>query len=70
MKKITLTLLGMVLTISSTFAKEPLLDTYNMNRAYEDGNKGNYTEALGFFDKELTDNPQNGYAHLGKVTFF
>lgn len=54
----------------SASAKDNFRETYNMNRAYEEGNKGNYTEALVFFDKELKEHPKNGYAHLGKAAIY
>lgn len=70
MKKLIFTLLAVVLTIGVATAKESLLYTYNMNRAYEEGNKGNYIGALEFFDKELKEHPKNGYAYLGKAAIF
>lgn len=70
MKKLIFALLTVVLAIGVATAKESLLDTYNMNRAYEEGNKGNHTGALEFFDKELKEHPKNGYAHLGKAAIF
>ena len=70
MKQILLSLVLAIMTIGSAIAKESLIDTYNMNRAYEEGNKGNYTEALEFFDKELKEHPKNGYAHLGKAAIY
>ena len=70
MKKLIFALLTVVFTIGVATAKGSLLDTYNMNRAYEEGNKGNLTGALEFFDKELKEHPKNGYAHLGKAAIF
>lgn len=70
MKKLIFALLAVVLAIGVATAKESLLDTYNMNRAYEEGNKGNHTGALEFFNKELKEHPKNGYAHLGKAAIF
>ncbi|WP_305156462.1 tetratricopeptide repeat protein [uncultured Muribaculum sp.] len=70
MKKLIFALLTVVLAIGIATAKESLLDTYNMNRAYEEGNKGNHAGALDFFDKELKEHPKNGYAHLGKAAIF
>lgn len=70
MKKLIFALLTVVFAIGVATAKESLLDTYNMNRAYEEGAKGNHTGALEFFDKELKEHPKNGYAHLGKAAIF
>lgn len=46
-------------------AKESLSDSYNLNRAYEEGNKGNYSEAIEFFKKEIDEHPRNSYAYIG-----
>ena len=54
-------------SVGISSAKDRLIDSYNLNRAYEEGDKGNKTEALSFFDKELKEHPNNGYAHLGKA---
>lgn len=70
MNKIIVSLVTFILFSCSASAKDSLIDTYNMSRAYEEGNKGNYTEAVEFFDKELKDHPKNGYAHLGKAAIF
>ena len=45
-------------------AKENYEETYNMVRAKEEGDKGNYAEAKEFYEKELKEHPDNGYAHL------
>ena len=45
-------------------AKENYEETYNMVRAKEEGDKGNYAEAKEFYGKELKEHPNNGYAHL------
>lgn len=70
MKKLIFTLLAVVSIIGVATAKKSLLETYNMNRAYEEGNNGKYTDALEFFDKELKEHPKNGYAHFGKALIF
>lgn len=62
-------LLVMLLAIIPLFMvakpKESMMDTYNINRAYEEGSKGNYDEALEYFNKEIKDHPKNGFAYLG-----
>ena len=45
-------------------AKENYQETYNMVRGREEGDKGNYTEAKEFFEKEIKEHPDNGYAYL------
>lgn len=70
MGKIYFLLVILFVSVSTISAKDRLIDSYNLNRAYEEGNKGNKTEALSFFDKELKEHPNNGYAHLGKAEIF
>lgn len=38
--------------------------SYNLNRAIEEITEGNVEKAEDFLEKELKDNPKNGYAHL------
>ena len=45
--------------------KESMTDSYIIQRAYEEGSKGNYDTALEYFDKEVKENPKNGFAYLG-----
>ena len=45
--------------------KESMTDSYNIQRAYEEGSKGNYDTALEYFNKEVKENPKNGFAYLG-----
>ncbi len=45
-------------------AKVKRPETYNYQRGIEATNEGNSEEALGYFYKELEDNPKNGYAHM------
>ena len=52
-------------SVSYVFAKENYLDSYNLKRAYEEGDKGNYTEAIEFFKKEIKDHPRNSSSYLG-----
>ena len=52
-------LLGMQLSFAQNI-KRP--DTYNYNRGVEAIQKNNAEEALEYLNKELEDNPNNGYA--------
>lgn len=70
MGKIYFLLVILFVSVGTISAKDRLFDSYNLNRAYEEGNKGNHTGALEFFDKELKEHPKNGYAHLGKAAIF
>ena len=40
------------------------MKSYNFSRALEELEKGTNEEAIGFFNKEIQDNPKNGYAFL------
>lgn len=57
-------LLGMAISHSIIYAKENYEETYNMVRGREEGDKGNYTEAKEFFEKEINEHTDNGYAYL------
>lgn len=67
MGKIFILLVILLSSVGISYAKDRLIDSYNLNRAYEEGDKGNKTEAMSFFDKELKEHPNNGYAYLGKA---
>ena len=54
-----------LLPLGSMVAKENYLDSYNLNRAYEEGEKGNYTDAIEYFKKEIKEHPRNSLAYLG-----
>lgn len=43
--------------------------SYNLIRALEEVNKGNKKGALEYFNKEVSENPRNGYAYMGLATF-
>lgn len=45
-------------------------DSYNYNRALEEMNNNNLDEALNFFNKEVSDNPKNGYAYAWIGTIY
>ena len=57
--------MAVLIGIGSVGAKENYLDSYNLKRAYEEGDKGNYTEAVDFFKKEIKEHPRNSWAYLG-----
>ena len=63
MKRIIITLfvvIGMTCSISAQNIKRP--DSYNYNRGVEAIQNNNTEEALEYLNKELKDNPNNGYA--------
>ena len=65
MKQIIAVLL-VVFAVTATFAKDEAKfpDTYAFNRGVEEYNNQNIEEALKWFNKELEDYPDNGYALL------
>ena len=66
MKKLFSIFVSMLLaTGTGVSAKVSMIDTYNINRAIEENDKGNKDGALEFFNKEVAENPKNGYAYYG-----
>ena len=64
MKKLVVLLIGLTITVTG-FAKEASNnDSYNMRRAQEEVKNGNIEQAIDFYNKEVSDNPKNAYAHL------
>lgn len=59
-----LLLLTPLLSFICVEAKVNYLETYNMNRAKEEAEKGNYKDAADFYEKELKEHPDNGYAEF------
>ena len=57
---ILLVMLGVTTLANADNVKRP--DTYNYNRGLEEMSNGNQEEALDYFNKELGENPKNGYA--------
>lgn len=45
-------------------------DSYNYNRGVEEMNNGNLEEAINYFNKEISDNPKNGYAYAWIGTIY
>lgn len=66
--KITLVLALAVMTFQPMAAKkdEP---SYNFSRALEEAQRGNKQSAMEYFNKEVADNPQNGYAYMAMAAF-
>ena len=66
--KITLVLAVSVMTFQPMAAKkdEP---SYNLSRALEEAQRGNKQSAMEYFNKEVTDNPKNGYAYMAMAAF-
>ncbi len=64
--KLTTIFIFMVLSISSIWAKSEtkLPDTYAFTRGVEAYQEGKNQEALEWFEKELSEHPDNGYAYI------
>ena len=43
--------------------------SYNFSRALEEAQQGNKQSAMEYFNKEIADNPKNGYAYLAIAAF-
>lgn len=65
MKNILVILIGLTFGVAGFAKNASNTDSYNMQRALEEINNGNYELAIEFYDKELAGNPKNAYAHLG-----
>ncbi|MDE6083060.1 MAG: tetratricopeptide repeat protein [Muribaculaceae bacterium] len=65
MKQILVILLVLTSLFMVAKPKESMTDSYNLQRGYEEGSKGNYDAALEYFNKEVRENPKNGFAYLG-----
>ena len=64
MKKYLVLLIGLTFTIAGCAQKASNNDSYNMRRAQEEVENGDIEQAIEFYNKELSDNPKNAYAHL------
>lgn len=63
-KSLLLTLIALVGFFSPSFAQPQGKQSYNFTRALEEAKKGNKADAMDFLSKEVSENPNNGYAHM------
>lgn len=63
-KPILLTLIAIVCISIVTFAQPQGKQSYNFTRALEEAKKGNNADAMDYLSKEVSENPNNGYAHM------
>lgn len=63
MKKLILFAVSVMLSLASYPQSDKRPDTYNYNRAMEALDKQDDQEALEYLNKEVKENPKNGYAH-------
>lgn len=66
-KAILLTLIAIVSMSITSFAQPRGKQSYNFMRALEEAEKGNDADALDYISKEVSENPNNGYAHMVKA---
>ena len=65
MKKLVLTMMvALMATMGVCAQKVKRPDTYNYNRGMELLDNGELDEGLEYLEKELADNPKNGYGPL------
>lgn len=64
LKSILLTLIVLVSISSVSFAQPQSKQSYNFTRALEEAKRGNKADAMDFLSKEVSENPNNGYAHM------
>ena len=67
-KILLLTLIGLLLSVNNVQAKDKK-ESYNFTRALEEVQKGNKQGAIEYFNKEVTENPHNGYAYMAIAAF-
>lgn len=63
-KPILLTLIAIVSISIASFAQLQGKQSYNFTRALEEAKKGNNADALDYLSKEISENPNNCYAHM------
>lgn len=65
LKSIVLTLVAIFFGIGVANSQpQSIRKSYNFSRGLEEAQKGNNADAMDFFNKELKDNPNNGYAYM------
>lgn len=68
MKKLLLTILCAISFFVSALAQDGIKrpDSYNYTKGVQAYNEGDYAKSFDYFEKELQNNPKNGYAMLWK----
>lgn len=67
-KTLVLILISIFLSVNNTQAKDKR-ESYNFTRALEEAQKGNKQGAMEYFNKEVSENPKNGYAFMAIAAF-
>ena len=68
LKTLLAVLLGLIMSNNLVQAKDHN-ESYNFTRALEEAKKGNKQGAMEYFNKEVADNPKNGYAYMAIAAF-
>ena len=63
-KSLLLTIIAFVGIFFTTYAQPQGKQSYNFTRALEEAKKGNKADAMDYLSKEVSENPNNGYAHM------
>lgn len=65
LKSIVLTLAALFIGIGVAYSQpQSVMKSYNFSRGLEEAQKGNNADAMDFFNKEIKENPNNGYAYM------
>lgn len=67
-KTFIMVLLGLIMSLSPIQAKKHN-ESYNFTRALEEAKNGNKKGAMEYFNKEVVENPKNGYAYMAIAAF-
>lgn len=68
LSRILIIMAAILLTVVPIEAKDKT-PSYNFSRALEEAQKGNKQSALEYFNKEVLENPKNGYAYMAIAGF-
>ena len=68
LNRVLFILAAIILTILTIKAQNKT-PSYNFSRALEEAQKGNKQSAMEYFNKEVSDNPKNGYAYMAIASF-
>lgn len=65
LKSIVLTIAVLFIGIGIAYSQpQSVMKSYNFSRGLEETQKGNNADAMDFFNKEIKENPNNGYAYM------
>ena len=72
MKRYIIMLIVAIAMVSSVMAQSDIKrpDSYNYQSGVEAYNNKDYAKSMEFFDKELKQNPKNGYAMMWQASIY